>query len=149
MLSCSKFMLFKLNLAKHFQALIKSKTFNYQLISIVSYNLFLLENMMQKYLFSAIIASCLFFLIGCQTNNTISPMFNYYPAPQMTLAQSVQDALMRTGDPGISQVRVESNQNVVMLSGYVKKIRQSDVAEQIARQVPGVKTVENHIIVRP
>lgn len=29
------------------------------------------------------------------------------------------------------------------------KIRQSDVAEQIARQVPGVRAVENNIIIRP
>lgn len=103
---------------------------------------------MQKCLFSAVIGSCLILLIGCQTE-TMPPLFTSYTAPQMTLAQSVQDALMRTGDPSISQVHVQSSQNVVVLSGYVKKIRQSDVAEQIARQVPGVKTVENHIIVRP
>jgi len=66
----------------------------------------------------------------------------------MTLGQAVQDALLRSGDPVISQVHVDTNQNVVILSGYVKKIRQSDTAEQIARQVPGVQNVENNLIVR-
>ncbi|ADG25599.1 periplasmic, osmotically inducible protein Y [Legionella pneumophila 2300/99 Alcoy] len=56
---------------------------------------------------------------------------------------------MESNDPVINQIHVESNQNVVILSGYVKKIRQSDIAEQIARQVQGVQSVENRIIVRP
>ena len=55
---------------------------------------------------------------------------------------------MRSGDPAIAQVHVETNQTTVILRGYVKKIRQSDTAEQVARQVPGVTMVENRIIVR-
>ena len=70
------------------------------------------------------------------------------PPAEINLAQSVQSALIQSGDPVIGQVHVQSNQNVVRLSGYVKKIRQSDVAEQIARKVPGVQNVDNRIIVR-
>lgn len=92
-------------------------------------------------------------LSGCQSNRMDAPFFGFQPslpmASQANLAESVQSALARSGDPALSGVRVESMQNQVTLKGYVKKIRQSDTAEQIARQVPGVQTVVNHIIVRP
>lgn len=108
---------------------------------------------MQKFLYTALIAAFLMFLAGCQSglrsNNLFANPFNSssYPAP-MTLTQSVQDALAGSDDPVLAQVHVEANQNTVILSGYVKKIRQSDMAEQLARQVPGVQNVENHLIVR-
>ncbi|PJD93741.1 MAG: BON domain-containing protein [Legionella sp.] len=95
----------------------------------------------------------MFFLAGCSLTTSSNPtgsIFQFAPPPaEINLAQSVQDALLRSGDPQISQVYVQTNQNVVVLSGYVKKIRQSDTAEQIASQVPGVGRVENRIIIRP
>ncbi|KTD42488.1 BON domain-containing protein [Legionella quateirensis] len=102
---------------------------------------------MQKYLVNGVLAGLFLLLTGCMNNTGSSTMFSPYQS-SMTLAQSVQDALMRNPDPLIAQVHVVTNQNTVILSGYVKKIRQSDTAEQIARQVPGVQTVENNIIVR-
>lgn len=102
---------------------------------------------MQNTILKLMIAGFILLLAGCHTN-TMGTMFSSYPQSDMTLNQSVRDALMRTNDPVISNVRVETNQNTVILSGYVKKIRQSDVAEQIAHQVPGVQTVVNNIIVR-
>ncbi|GAN18209.1 periplasmic protein [Legionella pneumophila] len=103
---------------------------------------------MLKCLSSVIIVFLILFTAGCQTN-TVSNMFIPSNPSGMTLAQSVKDSLMESNDPVINQIHVESNQNVVILSGYVKKIRQSDIAEQIARQVQGVQLVENRIIVRP
>lgn len=103
---------------------------------------------MLKYLSSAIIVILILLTAGCQTNTVGSLFSPSYPSG-MTLAQSVKDSLMESNDPVINQIHVETNQNIVILSGYVKKIRQSDVAEQIARQVQGVQSVENHIIVRP
>ena len=107
---------------------------------------------MHKYLLNILAATFLCFLVGCQSNRVNDTFFgpSFAPAPSATtLDQSVRNALMRSEDPAIAQVRVETRQNVVVLSGYVKKIRQSDVAEQIARQVPGVQSVENRIIIRP
>jgi hyperosmotically inducible periplasmic protein len=110
---------------------------------------------MQKYLLNTFIVSVLVLLVGCQTNpgrptNLFNSPFNGPAfAPQANLTQSVQEALMRNDELAVAPIRVETRQNVVVLSGYVKKIRQSDTAEQIARQVPGVQSVENHIIVRP
>jgi hypothetical protein len=108
---------------------------------------------MKKYLNFGILAGFLL-LAGCQTRNSgngglfTGDLFNSSPTYGMSLAQSVQNALVRSEDPVIANVHIETNQNKVILSGYVKKIRQSDVAEQIARQVPGVQAVENNLIVR-
>lgn len=105
---------------------------------------------MQKYLLKMMVAGLVLLLVGCQTNNGTNTVFNPFPLPQsnVSLAQSVQDALILSDDPVIAQVHVATNQNVVILTGYVKKIRQSDVAEQIARKVPGVQNVQNNLIVR-
>ncbi|MFT4060017.1 MAG: BON domain-containing protein [Legionella sp.] len=115
---------------------------------------------MQKYLFNVLIAGFFLLLVGCYSNpsNPSGPSNPFFPAPfanpafggqQMTLAQAVQEALMSNDELAVAPIRVETRQNIVVLSGYVKKIRQSDTAEQIARQVPGVQSVENRIIVRP
>lgn len=113
---------------------------------------------MQKHLLNACIVILVLFVVGCQSNpmgggttlfsspfgNSNNPGF----APQMSLAQSVQEAFMRNDQLSVAPIHIQTRQNVVILSGYVKKIRQSDTAEQIARQVPGVESVENHLIVR-
>lgn len=106
---------------------------------------------MRNCLLKAAVVGCVFLLSSCQTttSNPVSNVFSFAPPPaEVNLAQSVQDALMRSGDPVIGQVHVQTVQNTVTLSGYVKKIRQSDMAEQLTRQVPGVQTVHNRIIVR-
>lgn len=93
---------------------------------------------------------------GCQSTST-SPtpgavdgqMFNPFANTAPTLAQSVQNALIQSGDPILAQVQQgRSVANKVILKGYVKKIRQSDTAEQLAYRVPGVQLVENNLIVR-
>ncbi len=109
---------------------------------------------MRHYLIKATVIGCVGLLTACHTttttnSNPMTNMFNFaQPPAEINLAQTVQNALIQSGDPIIGQVHVETNQNTVILSGYVKKIRQSDVAEQIARKVPGVKNVDNRIIVR-
>ncbi|KTD62691.1 BON domain-containing protein [Legionella shakespearei] len=103
---------------------------------------------MQKKSIQSIVVGMLFLLTGCMNNSVGTPSL-FSPAPAgMTLTQSVQDALAGQDDPVLARVHVTTNQNTVILSGYVKKIRQSDTAEQIARQVPGVQNVVNNLIVR-
>lgn len=112
---------------------------------------------MKKLAASAIAGCCMVLLSGCQTTSPnqmgatsmggLGPLFTPYPQA-VTLSQSVQDAFYRTGDPVLAKIRVETNQTTVILTGYVKKIRQSDMAEQIAHQVPGVQNVVNNLIVR-
>ena len=110
---------------------------------------------MKKKLNKAIVAGTFLILAGCQSNQgpTLFSSYPKYPAfssnsSNMTLIQAIQNALMNSGDPVVAQVHVETNQNAIMLSGYVKKIRQSDMAEQIARQVSGSQNIQNNIIVR-
>lgn len=109
---------------------------------------------MRNYLIRAAVAGCVCLLAACNTttttsSNPVANVFNFVPpSADANLAQAVQNALIQSGDPVIGQVRVQTMQNVVILSGYVKKIRQSDVAEQITRKVPGVQNVDNRIIVR-
>ena len=107
---------------------------------------------MHKCLLNVLAVFCLCSLVGCQSNqgspNILSPLAPLV-TPSSSLDQKVQEAFMRNEDPVIARVHVQAQQDVVILSGYVKKIRQSDVAEQIARQVPGVRVVENNIIIRP
>lgn len=111
---------------------------------------------MQKYLLNIFITALLLLLGSCQSNRGTAPnsMFpNPFGTPsaaqQMSLAESVQEALMQNDELAVARIHVETRQNMVILSGYVKKIRQSDTAEQIARHVPGVQSVENRIIIRP
>ncbi len=101
---------------------------------------------MHKKISITVIAGLFLVLAGCQSNN-VANIFSPYPAG-MSLTQSVEDALMGSNDPVIAQVHVTTNQREVTLTGYVKKIRQSDTAEQIAKEVPGVGSVVNHLIVR-
>ena len=104
---------------------------------------------MYKCLINAILACFVLLLASCQSmmHSTVqTPMYSPYAVPGSnqapTLAGAVQNALIQTGDPVLAQVRVESYENKVVLRGYVKKIRQSDMAEQIATKVPGVQTVK-------
>jgi len=84
---------------------------------------------------------------GCQTMNVAPTLWHPF-TPAVPMTQAVQDALYASGDPMLAQLKVETQNHRVLLSGYVKKIRQSDMAEQLARQVPGVTEVENGIIIR-
>ena len=108
---------------------------------------------MQKYLMNAAVAGVMLLLAGCQT--ATGPTFfgrgsTFAPyKTNMTIAQAVKEGLMRSEDPVIAQVNVEQYQNSVVLTGYVRKIRQSDVAEKIAGQIAGPQNVRNNIIVRP
>lgn len=103
---------------------------------------------MKKLVLGTFFCTLFLLLSACQQNPVSNILTPSYPT-DMTLQQSVQDALASSDDPALIKVHVETNQNVVILSGYVKKIRQSDTAEQIASKVPGVQSVKNNLIVRP
>ncbi len=107
---------------------------------------------MQRYLVILMFVSLNLILSGC-SNNTNSSFSQGFSAPfgnpMPNNVEAVQDALREQDDPQLAQIRVEPYQNKVVLSGYVKKIKQSDTAELIARQVAGNDNVENRIIVRP
>lgn len=65
-----------------------------------------------------------------------------------TLTARVKSALFK--DPNVSgfQVNVDSYRGVVSLSGFVDTSAQKSRAEDIARQVEGVRQVQNNLSVR-
>lgn len=106
---------------------------------------------MQKHLLTWTLSGLFLLLTGCQTASGpqfFNPSDPFFAPQPMTLTQAVQDALAGSGDPVLAQVIVQSEGQRVLLRGYVKKIRQSDMAEQITRKVPGVLDVDNQLIVR-
>lgn len=76
---------------------------------------------------------------------------------QRSTGQTVDDASITAkvksqllADPDVSglQVNVQTNKGQVQLSGYVNSPEERSKAEQIAKQVAGVKNVNNDLIVK-
>ncbi len=87
----------------------------------------------------------IFGLASCQTLNF--DMFSSAQADNNITAE-VYNSLKAIEDFPVETLHIETVQRTVYLSGYVKTIRQSDVAYSIASSVSGVKKVENNIIVK-
>lgn len=86
-------------------------------------------------------------LIGCQQSYLFEKT-GLFGASDESMTASVQEALMTHAMLEPFRFHVETAKGRVYLSGYVKTIRQSDTAEAVAMAVPGVRSVENNIIVR-
>lgn len=85
-------------------------------------------------------------MAGCQmltSGNLFAPRFS-----DDAITSSVNQAMMNNINLAGIPIHVETHQGNVMLSGYVKTIRQSDTAGDVASKVPGVKSVQNNLIVR-
>jgi osmotically-inducible protein OsmY len=74
-----------------------------------------------------------------------------------TAGQSIDDAAVTTKvkaafakDPGVKamDVKVNTFRGTVQLSGWVNTAEEKAKAEEIAKTIPGVKTVENQITVK-
>jgi osmotically-inducible protein OsmY len=65
-----------------------------------------------------------------------------------TITSKIKAELVRDKDLPATQIRVETMQNVVQLSGFVDSAAQKSKAAQVARGISGVKEVKNDIIVR-
>lgn len=85
-------------------------------------------------------------LLNCQTIPGQS-LFTTHPNDNM-ITTAVLEAMLDDENLSTVKVHVETNQAIVTLTGYVKTIRQSDTAEEIARKTPGVTEVHNEIVVR-
>ncbi|WP_028387939.1 BON domain-containing protein [Legionella fairfieldensis] len=101
--------------------------------------------MRKSYLFSLIIIGVAL-LAGCQKASNMN-FFNSFSSDQ-ALTSSVNSALINSEELSNLRIQVETQKGVVFLNGYVKTIRQSDTAGNLAANVPGVKGVQNGLIVR-
>lgn len=88
------------------------------------------------------------FLITILAALTISCSITNFHADDQSLSERVQRQLYSNSDPIIANLHAESVNNTIILTGFVKKIKQSDDAQLIASQVRGVREVDNKIIVR-
>jgi len=64
------------------------------------------------------------------------------------ITAKIKAELVRDKELPATQIRVETMQNVVQLSGFVDNASQKSKATQVARGIQGVKDVKNDIIVR-
>lgn len=64
------------------------------------------------------------------------------------ITAKIKAELVRDRELPATQIRVETMQNVVQLSGFVDTAAQKAKAGQMARQIQGVRDVKNDIIVR-
>ena len=102
---------------------------------------------MHKYYRHIVVALSLACLLGCQAS-TGENLFVSQPSRDATITTAVLEAMLTNENTSTITVHVETTNGVVLLSGYVKTIRQSDTSEDVARKTPGVKSVQNNIIVR-
>lgn len=100
---------------------------------------------MQKLSRGIILCMFLFGLASCQ-----SLSFDLLSSSKAdnNITTAVYNSLKAIEDFPVETLHIETAQRTVYLSGYVKTIRQSDVAYSIASSVSGVKKVENNIIVK-
>ena len=101
---------------------------------------------MRKYYQSLFIAINLALMLGCQVPAGEN-LFRLQPNDS-AITTAVLEAMLNDENLSTLTVHVETTNGVVLLSGYVKTIRQSDTSEEVARKTPGVKSVQNNIIVR-
>ncbi|KTD31863.1 MULTISPECIES: BON domain-containing protein [Legionella] len=101
---------------------------------------------MKKYCLTGLIGFCFAVLVGCQSL-THENFFRMGPSDE-TITTSVNSAFASHPDLSTQRIHIETHKGTVILSGYVKTIRQSDTAGDIAGKVAGVKSVQNELIVR-
>lgn len=103
---------------------------------------------MRNYCRYVFVALSLILLVSCQSSTHGGDnLFRLQPNDN-SLSAAVSETLRSNKDLAAHNIHVETSNSVVFLSGYVKTIRQSDTAGDLAGKVAGVKTVENNIIVR-
>ena len=88
----------------------------------------------------------IFLTIGCQTN----PQTTGHYIDDTTITTSVKTHLAMDGPlKTLAQISVKTVENTVYLTGVASTLEAKNRAEEIARQVEGVKSVVNDITVQP
>lgn len=91
-------------------------------------------------------AFVLFLLAACAASGTSRSTGTYID--DKTISAKVKTGLATNDDTSALDVDVQTYRGVVQLSGFVDSEKSKETAEQVARGVPGVKGVENNLIVR-
>ena len=86
------------------------------------------------------------FVAGCAGTPTKASTGEYIDDTAITA--KVKTRLFNANDLSGFDVQVETFKGQVQLSGFVDTLKQKQKAEQLARGVPGVKSVANNLIVK-
>lgn len=101
---------------------------------------------MLKYYRYTLISLLFISLLGCQTMSS-EGLFSSRPNDS-AITTTILEAMLNDENLSTVKVHVETTNGIVTLTGYVKTIRQSDNAEDMARKTAGVTSVQNEIVVR-
>ncbi|PXW97015.1 BON domain-containing protein [Sphaerotilus hippei] len=85
-------------------------------------------------------------LPGCAVSRGQSTVGEY--VDDTTVTTRVKTRFIEDKSVDASAISVETLNGTVMLSGFAKSSIEKDMAEKIARGVPGVKSIRNEITVR-
>ena len=103
---------------------------------------------MSKIFIAVILILNVSLMVGCQTSSIPYPFNTSSQTSDEKITTAVLESMLTNELVSNLNIHVETLNGMVILSGYVKTIRQSDTSEEIARKMPGVKSVQNNIIVR-
>ena len=98
-------------------------------------------------LFAAVLAASLFVLSGCAVTRGQETVGAY--VDDATITTKVKTGFVDNRDVDAASIKVETLNGTVQLTGFAKNGTERATAETIARNVSGVRSVRNEIIVRP
>jgi hyperosmotically inducible periplasmic protein len=100
-----------------------------------------------RFFISSALAASLILLAGCAVTRGQETVGAYVDDAAITT--SVKARFVDNRDVDAASIKVETLNGTVMLSGFAKNGTERSTAEQIARNVSGVRSVRNEIAVRP
>jgi hyperosmotically inducible periplasmic protein len=103
--------------------------------------------MITRTLATSILAASLIALSGCAVTRGQETVGSYVDDAAITT--SVKARFVDNREVDAASIKVETLNGTVMLSGFAKNGTERSTAENIARNVNGVRQVRNEIIVRP
>jgi|SRR5690606_5574943 osmotically-inducible protein OsmY len=99
-----------------------------------------------NFTFTAVIFAFLIALVGCASTSKEKSAGEYLD--DAVISTKVKAAFVEDDDLKATEIQVETFKGVVQLSGFVAQRSHVGKAEQVARQVKGVKSVKNDIRVK-
>lgn len=102
---------------------------------------------MKKALLTIIISFCLLGLSACASTSNSESTGQYLDSTTIT-TKVKSNLASKVGVGTLRSINVTTYKGVVQLSGFVKSKQEIDAAVKTAKNVSGVKSVENSLLVR-
>jgi hyperosmotically inducible protein len=103
--------------------------------------------MLTKKILAAMAAMTLLVASGCSVARDQQTAGAYMDDAAITTA--VKGKLAKSPDAAATSISVETLNGTVMLSGFAKNATEKSTAESLAREVDGVTSVKNQIVIKP